>query len=190
MLIRTTVTPQLRHYISTADPDTIYVAVNQVIYSIQISTRKREIVTIVPFEPKCLTAGLGWIGIGGTEHGDCAFVRIAGRAASSRTGLADPSHTDVDTPLPLDLDPSSRRSLPWNLDSFQNELPLPRSNRRRLPDLQIKEFGGKIVNSVTLHRMAGDGDMFADEDLAILRFVAFPELELQTYFTYSDVSRI
>lgn len=164
---------QLRHYISTADPDTIYVAVDRVIYSIRISTRKRDIITIVPFEPKCLTAGLGWIGVGGTERGDCAFIRLSSRSASASNGngVASSSSADVDTPLPLDLDPSSRRLPPWAPGEYGPESELQRANRRRLPDVQIKEFGGKIVNSVTLHRLPGDNDVYADEDIAVLRCV-------------------
>ncbi|KAK2759344.1 hypothetical protein FQN54_002822 [Arachnomyces sp. PD_36] len=163
---------QLRHYISTADPDFIYVAVDRVIYSIRISTRKRDIVTIVPFEPKCLTAGLGWIAVGGKVRGDCAFIRLAGGHGSIHSDtVMGTSSVDVDTPLPLDLDPSSRRLPPWAPGEYGPESHIRRSNRRRVPEVQIKEFGGTIVNSVTLHRLVGDNDLYADEDIAVLRFV-------------------
>lgn len=112
--------------------------------------------------------------MGGTERGDCAFIRLTGRGgAPLRHGLAGASSADVDTPLPLDLDPSSRRLPPWAPGEYELEPQLRRTNRRRLPEVQIKEFGGKIVNSVTLHRLAGDNDVYADEDVAVLRCV-FP----------------
>ncbi|KAK2814672.1 hypothetical protein FQN49_008112, partial [Arthroderma sp. PD_2] len=141
---------QLRHYISTADPDRIYVAVGRIIYAIHISSQKREILTIVPFDPKCLTAGNGWIAVGGTERGDCAFIKLD--STSQAPGTAVPgSPIDVDSPLPLDLDNSlPRRTLPYP------------------PNVSVRELGGSIVNSVTLHRLPSDGDLFVEEDIAVL----------------------
>ncbi|EDN04508.1 predicted protein [Histoplasma mississippiense (nom. inval.)] len=102
---------QLRHYISTADPDRIYVAVERQIYVFHIPTRKREKIAVVPFSPRCLTAGLGWIGIGGSEHGDCAFIKIGETTSGTPPGMLPP-RTDVDSPLPVDLDPSRPRYPP------------------------------------------------------------------------------
>ncbi|GBF66663.1 hypothetical protein TMEN_9383 [Trichophyton mentagrophytes] len=142
---------QLRHYISTADPDRIYVAVGRIIYAIHISSRKREILTIVPFDPKCLTAGNGWIGVGGTESGDCAFIKLDAASPLSEPAGGAGSPADVDSPLPLDFDSSlSRRALPYP------------------PNVSVRELGGSIVNSVTLHRLPANGDEFADEDIAVL----------------------
>ncbi|WEW59027.1 hypothetical protein PRK78_004495 [Emydomyces testavorans] len=142
---------QLRHYISTADADRIYVAVGRIIYTIHISARKREIVTVIPFEPKCLTAGLGWIGIGGSENGDCAFIKLGDSGISSpRTGTSATPGADIDSPLPLDLDPDLRRLPP------------------RAPEVIVQEFGGSIVNSVTFHRLLPPNDLFSHEDIAIL----------------------
>ncbi|KAL1955257.1 hypothetical protein VTO42DRAFT_8855 [Malbranchea cinnamomea] len=137
--------PQLRHYISTADAGKIYVAVGRVINSIEISTGRLEVVTIVPFDPKCLTAGLGWIAVGGSNHGDCAFIKLR----SSFSGGLNEALADVDSPLPIDL--PSRRSFP-----------------SRLPEVIVHEFGGLIVNSITLHRLPSIGDLYAPEDIAIL----------------------
>ncbi|EFR05147.1 hypothetical protein MGYG_08159 [Nannizzia gypsea CBS 118893] len=143
---------QLRHYISTADPDRIYVAVGRIIYAIHISARKREILTIVPFDPKCLTAGNGWIGVGGTESGDCAFIKLDAAFSLAADAAAVPgSPAGVDSPLPLDFDTSiSRRTLPYP------------------PNVSVRELGGSIVNSVTLHRLPANGDEFVDEDIAVL----------------------
>lgn len=159
----------MRHYISTAEPGRIYVAVERAIYAIHLATKKREIVTIVTFEPKCLTAGFGWICVGGTNHGDCALIKIADSQSSANSSLSAPGpSSDVDTPLPLDLDPELRRTSPLAPGESQVDF-LPSVRRQPQSDVQLHEFGGSIVNSVALHRLPGDGDYFADEDIAILR---------------------
>ncbi|ODH50625.1 hypothetical protein GX48_03307 [Paracoccidioides brasiliensis] len=140
---------QLRHYISTVDPDRIYLAVERQIYVIYTSSRKREKIAVVPFEPKCLTAGLGWIGIGGSEHGDCAFIRI-GDPSSSTPHAMLPPRVGIDSPLPVDLDPVRPRFPPSS------------------SNIKIHEFGGSIVNSVTLHRLPGEAPIYAHEDVAVL----------------------
>lgn len=113
---------------------------------------------------------MGWVAVGGTERGDCAFIRLREENGRRTGSVSTPA--DVDTPLPLDLDPSSRRLPPWAPGEYEPESQVRRDNRRRAPEVQIKEFGGKIVNSVTLHRLAGDNDIYADEDIAVLRSVA------------------
>ncbi|KAL2012788.1 hypothetical protein VTN00DRAFT_313 [Thermoascus crustaceus] len=159
---------QLRHYISTADPDRIYVAVDRVIYAIHISSQKRESLALIPFEPKCLAAGHGWIGVGGSDNGECAFIRIADRSERVRHDTSGPRRADVDSALPIDLEPASRDSSPW---ASSEELGGARNpSRRQLPqpEVQLQKFGGSIVNSVTIHRLPGDGERLADEDAAIL----------------------
>ncbi|KAJ5501286.1 hypothetical protein N7453_006103 [Penicillium expansum] len=89
---------QLRNYISTADPDRIYVVVERIVYSIHISGQKRETVAVIPFEPRCLVAGHGWIVVGGPENGECAFIRIGDRGMQIHSDA--PFQTDVDTALP------------------------------------------------------------------------------------------
>ncbi|EEP76813.1 predicted protein [Uncinocarpus reesii 1704] len=152
---------QLRHYISTADPDKIYVAVGRIIYTIHISSRKREIVTVVPFEPKCLTAALGWIGVGGSENGDCAFIKLGDSSGiSSPRTRASALGSGIDSPLPLDFDPALRNLPP----------------RAPVVEVIIQEFGGSIVNSMTLHRLPAQDDLFAHEDIAVLRYTQSPPL--------------
>ncbi|EQL35367.1 hypothetical protein BDFG_02873 [Blastomyces dermatitidis ATCC 26199] len=140
---------QLRHYISTADPDRIYVAVERQIFALHISSRKREKIAVVPFAPKCLTAGLGWIAIGGSEHGDCAFIRIGDPTSGAPRAML-PLRADVDSPLPVDLDPARPRFPPSS------------------SNIKIHEFGGSIVNSVTIHRLPAINHTYADEDVAVL----------------------
>ena len=163
---------QLRNYISTADPDRIYVVVDRVIYVIHISSRKRESVAVIPFEPKCLAAGYGWIVVGGSDNGECAFIRIADETVHVQDDDGPASHSsEVDSTLPIDLDPPSRTSSPW--PSGEEPGSPRRANRRPLPEVQLPKFGGSIVNSVTIHRCPGDGKSLADEDMILIRYGVF-----------------
>lgn len=155
---------QLRNYISTADPDRIYVVVERIVYSIHISEQKRESVAVIPFEPRCLVAGYGWIVVGGPENGECAFIRI-GDGGMPVHGDA-PFQTDVDSALPLDLDPRpSMTSGDFNGESASTRYRSSRSS----PEVELHRFGGSIVNSVTIHRFYGGSEDLADEDIVVLR---------------------
>lgn len=155
---------QLRNYISTVDPDRIYVVVERIVYSIHISEQKRESVAVIPFEPRCLVAGYGWIVVGGPENGECAFIRI-GDGGMQVHGDA-PFQTDVDSALPLDLDPRpSMTSGDFNGESASTRYRSSRSS----PEVELHRFGGSIVNSVTIHRFYGGSEDLADEDIVVLR---------------------
>lgn len=169
MLTTTCSHQQLRNYISTADPDRIYVVVDRVVYAIHISTRKRESIAVIPFEPKCLTAGYGWIGVGGSDNGECAFIRISdrdGRLPEDDVSSSYPS--EVDSALPIDLEPPTRVSSPW--PSGEAPESARHDPHRPLPEVHLHKFGDSIVNSVTIHRFPGDGKGLADEDMMILRY--------------------
>lgn len=124
---------------------------------------------LIPFEPKCLTAGYGWIGVGGADNGECAFIKLAERGMrvhGGTSGLRRPS--DVDSALPIDLEAVTRASSPWVSDEVSG---LPsRAARRLLPEVQLHKFGGSIVNSVTIHRLPGDDKDIAEEDIVVLRY--------------------
>ncbi|KAJ6179505.1 hypothetical protein N7519_009966 [Penicillium mononematosum] len=153
---------QLRNYISTADPDRIYVVVERIVYSIHISGQKRESVAVIPFEPRCLVAGHGWIVVGGPENGECAFIRIGDRGMQVH---GDAPFHDVDSALPLDLDPpSSMTSGDFNSESASTRYRSSRSS----PEVELHRFGGSIVNSVTIHRFYGGSEDLADEDVVVL----------------------
>ncbi|PWY74575.1 hypothetical protein BO94DRAFT_559706 [Aspergillus sclerotioniger CBS 115572] len=158
---------QLRNYISTSDPDRIYVVVERVVYSIHVSSQKRETIAVIPFEPKCLAAGYGWIGVGGGENGECAFIRLSSdRSARVRADTPAFQPSDVDSALPIELEPPARISPPW----LPGDEPGParHGGRRQAPEVQLHKFGGTIVNSVTIHRLPGDGKELAEEDIAVL----------------------
>ena len=134
-------------------------------YSIHISEQKRESVAVIPFEPRCLVAGYGWIIVGGPENGECAFIRI-GDGGMQVHGDA-PFQTDVDSALPLDLDPrwSSMTSGDFDGESASTRYRSSRSS----PEVELHRFGGSIVNSVTIHRLYGGSEDLADEDIVVLR---------------------
>ncbi|KAJ5281699.1 hypothetical protein N7478_007071 [Penicillium angulare] len=157
---------QLRHYISTADPDRIYVVVDRIVYAIHISAQKREGIAVLPFEPRCLAAGHGWIAVGGPDSGECAFIRIDERGLQVHDESSPLHASDVDSALPLDLDLPSGFHSPGTSGS-DTGLP-PRSGRRTLPELVIHKFGGSIVNSVTIHRFPNNGEGTSHEDVMIL----------------------
>lgn len=162
---------QLRHYISTADPDRIYVVAHKVIHSIHISSQKWDTVVRIPFEPRCLAAGYGWIVIGGPDNGECAFVRLPGQTPSAPHAGSSSHETDVDAALPIDLDSSARA--PSAGTSTEQTRSSSTPGRAQPAEVEIKKFGGSIVNSVTIHRFPGDGERIAHEDVVLLRSVDF-----------------
>ncbi|KAJ5502373.1 hypothetical protein N7463_005247 [Penicillium fimorum] len=155
---------QLRNYISTADPDRIYVVVERIVYSIHISAQKRESVAVIPFEPRCLVAGYGWIIVGGPENGECAFIHIGDCGMQVHDDA--PFQADVDSALPLDIDPPSIMTSPGD---FNGESASTRYRSSRLsPEVELHRFGGSIVNSVAIHRFYGGSEELADEDIVVL----------------------
>ncbi|KAI2787521.1 hypothetical protein POX_f07890 [Penicillium oxalicum] len=162
---------QLRHYISTADPDRIYVVVERVVYAIHISSQKRESIAVIPFEPRCLAAGYGWIAVGGPENGECAFIRTDDRGGQPH-GQAPSHSSDVDSALPLDFESSpglqSSPGLPSPDATNSEATPLRRGTRRWMPEFELHKFGGSIVNSVTIHQFPSDREGIASEDVMVV----------------------
>ncbi|OQD98235.1 hypothetical protein PENVUL_c074G07515 [Penicillium vulpinum] len=155
---------QLRNYISTADSDRIYVVVERTVWSIHISAQKRESLAVIPFEPRCLVAAHGWIVVGGPENGECAFIRIGDHGMQVYDDA--PFQTDVDSALPLDLDPPSSMTSPGDFNG-ESASTRYRSNRAS-PEVELHRFGGSIVNSVAIHRFYGGNEDLADEDVVVL----------------------
>lgn len=74
-------------------------------------------------------------------------------------------HAEVDALLPLDLDPESRFQAHQFLTGSRPDSAFIGG---RKAEVQIQELGTDIVNSVTLHRLRGDGKEFQDEIIAIM----------------------
>jgi len=106
--------------------------------------------------------------VGGSDNGECAFIRIADQRVRVQDDDVPVSHpSEVDSALPIDLDSPSRASSPWATGEETNSA---RSNSRLLPEVQLYKFGGSIVNSVAFHRLPGDGKGLADEVVVIVRY--------------------
>ena len=161
---------QLKNFISTTDPDFIYYASEHDIYALHTKSRKRELIASLPWEPQCLDAGFGWICVGGSTNGRCAFIDINEDNLDDE-GAGDRishHHAEVDALLPLDLDPESRLLAHSFLQRSQSAAS---SNSRKKPLVQIHEVGGSIVNSVAVHRLRSEQEGLEDEVVAVMTWV-------------------
>lgn len=143
--------------------------VERVIYAIHIAAQKRESIAVIPFEPRCLAAGYGWIAVGGPENGECAFIRTDERGLQLHGEPSSHQPSDVDSALPLDLEPPS--GLPSPDTPSGGTSSTRRSPRRLMPEFELHKFGGSIVNSVTIHHFPGEREGISDEDVTVLRYV-------------------
>ncbi|KAH8690807.1 hypothetical protein BGW36DRAFT_389357 [Talaromyces proteolyticus] len=156
---------QLRHYISTADADKIYIVAHKIVHSIHIKSQNWDTIERVPFEPKCLAAAYGWIVVGGSDNGECAFIRLPGREENYPVTESRVEETDVDTALPIELDLNSRT--PPTASGESRSSFGPAHGQSDIPEIYTKTLSGSIVNSVTIHRFPGDNQRFAHEDVVV-----------------------
>ena len=155
--------PQLKNFISTADPEIIYYASKNDVHALHKSTGKRELIASLPWAPQCLDAAHGWVCVGGPDNGLCAFIFVGNR--SDKGGLADTSrasNAEFDALLPLDIDPDSRL---LDQHSYYGNQMLPRT---RKPEVHSHELGTCIVNSVTVYRLHSDQPGSCDQVVVIL----------------------
>lgn len=169
---------QLRSFISTPKPNLIYYLNGPDILRLNTTTREREIVTTLPFTPRCLIAEGGYVCCGG-DLGDFAAVRLEGREGQSTT-YSTGVEGDADSRLPLDLDPARRlhsNSRPESSGLRRRELP---------PISMVAKVGKEIVNCVTLwFPKAGLSNQTYNKPVAILSnndhsvsIVSLPEADL------------
>jgi hypothetical protein len=125
---------QLRSFVAAPSPNEIYFLSSHDIYRLNTSTCTREVVTKLPFEPKCLTAVNNWICCGG-ERGKFAAIRLG-----SREGRFDFGN-EADDRLPLHLDPVQRVDMSLLSDRF---------NHYSRPLARLRTIGGDIVNCITI----------------------------------------
>lgn len=158
---------QLRNFISTTDRDIVYFASECEIYALHTPSRRRERIATLSFKPQCLGAGHGWICVGGPEDGRCAFVEIGeNQPFPSSTSLSTARNVEVDSLLPLDLDPQSRMLAPDFLDRHAED----RTPWRR-PKVHYRDLGGLIVNAITVHKLSNSKDGMRDEVVAVVTCV-------------------
>lgn len=119
----------------------LYYASGADVYSLNTSTQKRTHIANLPFETRCTASGHGWLCCGGEDEGHFAAIKLDGAA---------PLAADVDALLPLDL----------------GNRPLGRpAAASTTPSVKLERIGEEIVNSISIHKLAGDGE---DEVVAVL----------------------
>lgn len=164
---------QLRHYISTADPDRVYFVAHKVVHSIHVKSQRWDTIERIPFEPKCLAAAYGWIVVGGSDNGECAFISLPGRDPRAASDTR-PGHgaADVDAALPIELDADTRVPVAVAGTSAEQRPYLGvLENGIELPEIFTKTLTGSIVNSATIHRLPANERLgFAHEDIAVFRY--------------------
>ena len=153
---------QLRNFISTVDRDWLYYATRHDIYTLHLPTQRTSLLITVPFFPRCLAAGLGWVCLGGVNNGDCAFIRLKEQD--------DQGSLSVDARLPINLPEANEETLPGNAGDRR---PIPRvlapeAEFNFQPDLLVQELGGDIVNSITIHDLSNPGVSERNEPIALL----------------------
>ncbi|KAI4245968.1 MAG: hypothetical protein L6R40_002184 [Gallowayella cf. fulva] len=151
----------------TADHDIIYYACEQEIYALHLSTRKRESIASLPWRVQCLDARYGWICVGGNDNGRCAFICVNREESNNGQSQSYRHEAEVDALLPLDLDPDSRILA----HSYFRRLRASSPPSRGKPEVQIREVGGLIVNSVMIHRLRSDQENQEDEIVCVMTYV-------------------
>ncbi|KAF2403423.1 hypothetical protein EJ06DRAFT_579467 [Trichodelitschia bisporula] len=90
---------QLRHLISSPEPDVIYYASDRDICRLNTTTKALTQVARLPFSIRCTASGHGWICAGGGEYGQFAVIRLDGSATPAG---------EVDAPLPVEFHRSTQ----------------------------------------------------------------------------------
>ncbi|KAH8590436.1 WD40-repeat-containing domain protein [Bisporella sp. PMI_857] len=123
---------QLRSLIASPEQDVIYYPGESNIYALYTKTKERQLITSLPFVPRCLTVAGGWICCGG-HNGNFAVVSLndGRRGAETIPSLG----SDPDARLPMELNPP-RRTLSRTIS--------PPSRRSRSPRYPISANVKKI----------------------------------------------
>ncbi|KAF1913371.1 hypothetical protein BDU57DRAFT_504512 [Ampelomyces quisqualis] len=134
---------QLRHFISSPEPDLIYYASGVHVYCLNTATRMQAHVTTLPWDARCTASAHGYVCVGGADEGNFAAIKVAGFPPT------DPS--DVDASLPLHL---------------QHRLPRPpllgAAHR-----IRFEKIGEDIVNSISIHSFPAQSEG-QDDVVAVL----------------------
>ena len=123
-------------------------------------------IATLSFVPQCLGAAHGWICVGGLEDGNCAFINVGEHRPFPAASSLSARQAEVDALLPLDLDPHSRILAQGCFDRRADDFP-----RWRRPRVHYHEFGGLIVNAVTVHKLRSGKEDLIDEIVAVIALV-------------------
>lgn len=136
---------QLRHFISSPEPDLLYYASGADVYCLNTATKIQSHVTKLPWDARCTASGHGYVCVGGAEQGNFAAIKVEGFPPS------DPQH--VDSLLPLDLERHTSVTRPPVLCTPA--------------EIQLEKIGEDIVNSISIHKFTAEDDG-VDEVVAVL----------------------
>ena len=114
------------------------------VYCLNVTTRRRTHICILPFEARCTGSGEGWICIGGGDDGHFGAVKIESFIEGTEASNGDR--------FPLDLSDYVVGS---------------REPRRSSISCFIERAGDEIVNSISIHRLKHNHDN-SDEVVAVL----------------------
>ncbi|KAF1965426.1 hypothetical protein BU23DRAFT_24809 [Bimuria novae-zelandiae CBS 107.79] len=140
---------QLRHFISSPEPDLIYYASNRDdpgrdgasdVYCLNATTHTQTKIAELEWEARCTIAGHGYVCVGGADDGHFAAIKVM--------GFPPTSSTPVDALLPLDFPNRPTLPRPAGLSSLER------------PDYQ--KIGDDIVNSISIHKLPAEGDKEED----------------------------
>jgi hypothetical protein len=134
---------QLRHFISSPEPDLVYYASGDNVYCLNAVTRVQAHVTTLPWEARCTASAHGYVCVGGADEGNFAVIKV--------TGFPPTDPSDVDASLPLD---------------FHHRLPRP-PPLGAAHRIHFDKIGEDIVNSISIHKFPVDGDA-QDDVVAVL----------------------
>ncbi|KAK0284940.1 hypothetical protein LTR35_000276 [Friedmanniomyces endolithicus] len=135
---------QLRHYISTPEPDLLYYASAHDIYCLNTASKKRKHVATLPFEARCTASGYGWVCVGGEDEGHFAAIKLDGHGAACST---------------QDEEGASSGEA-WRQGTM-------RSTGRTAASVKVERIGEEIVNSISIHRIQ-DEEAHLDDIVAVL----------------------
>jgi WD40 repeat protein len=127
---------QLRHFISVPasassrdiNDDIVYYASGPDVYCLDRESRKRKLVTSLPFDARCTASGYGWVCVGGDDEGRFAALKFDGSTAFAE------SDDRADT-------------LPRNIGDWRT------IGRGGATDARVERIGEDIVNSISVHRL-------------------------------------
>jgi WD40 repeat protein len=136
---------QLRHLISSPEPDLLYYASAKDIYCLNVATKTQAKIASLTWEARCTASGYGYVCVGCHDNATVAIIKVKGFPP------ADP--TDVDALLPL---------------HFLSRTTLPRPPRLASPSQpKYETIGDDIVNSISIHKLPNSGDR-QDDVVAVL----------------------
>ncbi|KAI9720226.1 MAG: hypothetical protein M1812_003044 [Candelaria pacifica] len=155
---------QLRSLISLPQSDIVYYASESEIWCLRTDDLTRELISLLPWRPLCLSAGYGWVCVGG-QKGLLAAVKLSGYGSASQGQGTSRRGDDIDAPLPLDLDPGTRgQTRGFYSEGLASDRPIFNPKHER----HVYELGDDVVNSITLHRWPKEAGGCHEETVAVI----------------------